>query len=548
MKRRILPILLSAALAFAMPMTAFADTDAAGTEKNVDTSSLTSEADTATHSYEAFQIFTGNYEYDKDHNIRFTNVAYGSDFAAAKSAIDGAFSTLGIAFVDIDKDGTAGNSAADYAATFEKLDTTAKAEAMAKAIFTALKESTGVTVTKDGNRHNISAGEGYYLIVDKTIFDEGEEAYTDRAQLQRVYANGVVAINSKHTTVENWKKVRDINDSVEVENPWGETADYDIGDEVPFQLSATVPSDFADYEEYEYIFHDVQDEALVFDSTSVVVKVDGNVVSSGYEVKTENIGEDTFQVYIADLNDLDGLTANSTITVEYKSTLDGTNIKFGNEISEAYKVPGNPNKMRVTFDNKQGGKGKTPWKIAIVFTFRTTVYKVNSQLQPLNGAEFTLTKYYSKEDTWKTVSVIKASSNNDEITDLFKFDGIDDGRYRIEETVVPAGYNKAPDVTFDVDVVHDTNVDPHQVTKITVTDVDTGEVIGSTDGTLVQVATFDMLPNNSGITETVINQEGAILPSTGGIGTTIFYVIGGVLVVGAVVLLIVRRRMRNEEE
>ena len=59
--------------------------------------------------------------------------------------------------------------------------------------------------------------------------------------------------------------------------------------------------------------------------------------------------------------------------------------------------------------------------------------------------------------------------------------------------------------------------------------------------------TYGLL-NEEEVKTSVINQKGVVLPSTGGIGTTIFYVIGGILVVGAVVLLIVRRRMRNEEE
>ena len=147
----------------------------------------------------------------------------------------------------------------------------------------------------------------------------------------------------------------------------------------------------------------------------------------------------------------------------------------------------------------------------------------------LKGAGFTL---YKKNASGTYVAVSGEIKGNDMTT--FTFSGLDDGDYKLSETTTPAGYNTISDIEFTITAEHEINSDNPALTSLN------GNVSSG-------VITFT--PNTSGgsLTTDVINQKGSTLPSTGGMGTTLFYIIGGVLVVGAAVLLIVKRRMSVEK-
>ena len=119
---------------------------------------------------------------------------------------------------------------------------------------------------------------------------------------------------------------------------------------------------------------------------------------------------------------------------------------------------------------------------------------------------------------------------------IFTFSGLDDGYYRLTETKAPEGYNKLESpIEFTISATHDENSSDPKLTDLT-GNVTSGEatftssLTGETDGSL---------------TTNVVNKSGTQLPSTGGIGTTIFYVVGGILMAGAAVLLITKRRAEN---
>ena len=289
---------------------------------------------------------------------------------------------------------------------------------------------------------------GYYLIKDNGPVGNGE-AYS----LYVVQIVGPTTISPKVGTVISEKKVKDTNDSaVNSTTDWQDSADYDIGDDVPFQLKATIAQDYANYKVYKLTFHDKESTGLTFKPETVVVKIDGTTITSGYEVVTTGLTDgDTFEVRFADLKST-AAKPGSVITVEYSSTLNDQAV-LGST--------GNPNTMHITYSNnpndEQGGEnGKTPDDVVIVFTFKTVVNKVTKnpayveggsepEYIPLKGAGFTL---YKKNASGEYVAV-GSEVKGDEMT-TFEWKGLDDGDYKISETTTPAGYNTIADIEFTI--------------------------------------------------------------------------------------------------
>ena len=529
MKRRILPIPLSAVLAVAMPITSFA------APAKRDLSPAEAQEIANKHDYRAYEILVGNI----NANDELAEIEFGSDWS---TDIENA-----LVDVKIIKAGATPKEVAEAFSTFDSTTAEGIAEAIAKVVpkdggyaVAADKTITGTTLTKDA---------GYYLIVDVTTGLEGDDSvYINRSQLQVVKKGAAVAINAKLEAIQSWKGVKDVNDSTgEADADWQKSADYDIGDEIPFMIAATVPHDIAYYGEYTYVFHDDQSEGLTFKQIDKVT-LDGTPVDEKFYDAVDD-GND-FTVTFADITKIPGIKGNSELVVEYTSTLNDKAV-FGET--------GNPNEFYIEFTNDKGGKGKTPVDIAIVFTFKTTVLKLDGKdKKELKGAEFTLEKLVKgeagQEATWEKTAKQPTMTGNSEVEGesvKFTAEGLDDGIYRLTETKVPNGFNGIAPIYFEVKVTHVYDVDPTKRLTIQVLSLD-GEDLTNADTTIGDLG--DLTPHFTATTSTgaidtsIINQNGVVLPSTGGIGTTIFYVIGGVLVVGAVVLLIVRRRMRNEEE
>ncbi len=548
MKRRILPILLSAALAFAMPITAFADDE---TTQNSETTSegeqtqVTSPDDAAnvTHQYKAYQILT----FEVGADGKYYNSEWGSDATDdVKAAIAGLVTPKDAAGVAIENP-TAQDYAVAIGANFESSTTVGTGAEVLAAAISQKVSGNGLAVTDKKIAGNET---GWYLIVDVTGALQGTEydVYLNRSQLQVFIAGGELNIVDKHSTIEIDKKVVDRNDSTDAAFPspiavdydgWDETADYDIGDSIPFEIIGTLPDDLSYYTTYEYTFNDKQSAGLEFkaDTVHVYLNSTANEIPAANYTVTVSENKHSFQVSFANIKTVTTNAADKII-LQYESVLTGDGVVFGN--------PGNPNEARIEFSNEKGGKGHTPWDIVIVFSFKPIINKVDQNGVALKGATFTLEKLvYDANVDKENWTVLKTQQIVGTDATTFTFDGIDDGYYRITE-IAPANYNAIDPMYFVVEATHDLQ---NKLTKLTVKDLD-GKVLGSSDeaDANVNLGTFDIPESLSSIEADIINQQGTVLPSTGGIGTTIFYVIGGVLVVGAVVLLIVRRRMRNEEE
>lgn len=367
---------------------------------------------------------------------------------------------------------------------------------------------------------------GYYLVKDQDDSVSGQDSYTKF--IWEVVGNDVSAkVKSSVPTSE--KKVKDTNDTEGTKTWWQDSADYDIGDQVSFQLTGTVAQDYNDYKSvYQLVFHDTLSNGLTLDRDSFkVYKNDSNEVLelNQYEV---NITDDKhFTVTIKDVKVLGDDV--SKVRVEYTATLN-ENAVIGSL--------GNPNTMYMEFsnnpNNEQGGdKGQTPEDKVIVFTYKVVINKIDSRRIPLAGAAFKLEKVF-KDGTKKVVKeyTIGSDENNPDKA-KFEFTGLDHGVYILTETVAPDGYNTMHPITFSIAASHDiASADP----KLTYLN---GDLV---DGQIIFTADKD----EGSLTANVVNYKGSELPNTGGMGTTILYAAGVILILAAGAFLVMQKKAENK--
>ena len=479
-------------LAIAMPSVVMAE----------DNYTITITPTTSDHTYEAYSIFAG-----KLSENTLSDITWGDGITeAGKTAL---LADYGVA------------DAAELAEKLSKFaSNSADIKAFAKKASKYLQNPTSAKAV--GNTATINVAKaGYYLIKDKDgSLGENDETYTEF--ILKVVKDQTIAPKSNKPTSE--KKVKDINDSVGTTmSDWQDSADWDIGDKVPFQLKGTVATDYDKYTVYKMTFHDHESEGLTFDKDSVKVYVDGTLITdtTKYEVVTEHLGDNcTFEVRFVDLKKISDVRASSVITVEYESELNEAAV-IGSE--------GNPNEMYMEFSNnpndEQGGEtGKTPVDKVIVFTYKTIVNKVNPEGDPLEGAEFTLEKKVG--DEWVEKAVVKNAEGT-----TFTFTGLDDGSYRLTETKTPSEYNtmNPNPLEFTISATHEeTAVDPKLLTLSG--NVTTGDV------------SFEDNLENGSLTANVVNNKGSELPSTGGMGTTILYAAGVVMILAAGAFLVMQKK------
>ena len=483
-------------LAIAMPSVVMAD----------DNYTITITPTTSDHTYEAYQIYGG-----KLSNDTLSDITWGNGITdACKTALLAEYNVTDAAGLARKLSGFASNSA--------------DVKAFAKKAGKYLQNPTSAKAVDNTATINVAKA-GYYLIKDKdNSLGETDETYTEF--ILKVVKDQTVKPKSNKPTSE--KKVKDINDSTETEmTEWQDSADWDIGDKVPFQLKGTVAADYDKYTVYKMTFHDHESKGLTFDKDSVKVYVDSKQITdpTTYEVVTEHLENNcTFEVRFADLRKISNVHAGSVITVEYESELNKDAV-IGSL--------GNPNEMYMEFSNnpndEQGGEiGKTPVDKVIVFTYKTIINKVNPKGTPLEGAEFKLEKKVG--DKWIEKAVIK----NDKGT-TFTFKGLDDGLYRLTETKTPSEYNtmNPNPLEFEITATHDESDAEPQLLTLT-GDVKTGDV------------SFKSSLENGSLTANVVNHKGAELPSTGGMGTTILYVAGAVMILAAGAFLVMQKKAEDK--
>ena len=377
--------------------------------------------------------------------------------------------------------------------------------------------------TQDASGNYVISGlePGYYLVKDKGPIT-GQDSYTKF--ILQVVGDKTVAVKNK--VPESYKKVKDTNDTTGKTTDWQDSADWDIGDKVPFQLTGTVADDYKEYKAaYQLVFHDTLSPGLTFDRDSVKVYTndsDTPIDADQYTVTYPVTDGHTFDVTIKDVRPLDGTI--KKIRVEYKATLNEHAV-IGSK--------GNPNEMFMEFSNNpnstQGGeKGKTPPDQVIVFTYKAIVNKKDSSNKPLTGAEFTL--YKKVNGKYEKVTKVLATENNGT---TFTFTGLDDGEYKLVETKTPENYNTMDPIEFKIEADHDKISDTPQLNSLT-GNKPTGEVLFKTN-------------KAEGTLETdVINYKGSELPETGGMGTTVLYAAGTLMILAAAAFLVMKKKAESK--
>ena len=512
------------------------------------------EAET-TNSYAAYKIFSGV-------------AKNGSGFGSSAELENIQWSKSGAeAIVDVLKADTRfgeGEANAFYACTTaasvaEVLKGYAAKSAEAIAFAEVIVDNASLFAATTGDAGVISAADdGYYVI-----------AQTSQVGVTTAYILGVydasegADVNVKVSKPTFEKKIADINDSTDTEKgEWQDSADYDIGDKVPYQLKATLPADYDLYNEYMLIFHDTLDSGLTYDADSAKVYVNGEwwgvpVVSTtnddgcGIEFKIDDVKALRFD----DNGTILKIDADDIITVEFTATLnENAVIGSAGNWNEAYlEYSNNPYFTSGTendgIDNdgdgevdEEGEETETTDETAIdkvvAFTYQTVINKVDETGAALEGATFTLEKYNKTTDKWEAKEVVVTDGST------FTFTGLDDGNYRLTETAAPAGYNKLTDpIEFTISAEHTKEADTpalESLNTITADDTETVITLGEYEANVEFV--------NGKIEATIENKSGASLPGTGGIGTTIFYLGGGAMAAIGGVYLISKRRMKKSEE
>lgn len=477
--KRLASLLLALTLVFALAATASADE----TQYKI-------TAPNTSHTYDIYQIFKGEYSDGK-----LNDVQWGSNGTTKSGVVDSSV------LQEIQR------------ATGES------------AILTAVKKyvdlnSTPVGTVTNGNSYD--AVPGYYLIKDKDGTVTGNDAYT-LYLVQVIKEDVTITPKTGIPTVQ--KKVKDTNDSASnTTAAWQDSADYDIGDTIPYQLTATM-GDLSHYNTYYVEFVDTMTNLTYTGITSV--KVGATTLTEDQYTVSWNSGTKMLSIVINNVK-LYGAANGTQVVVEYTATLDN-NATIGSA--------GNPNEVYLKFSNNPNGDGtgQTAPDKNIVFTYKVTVNKVTGSNTPLEGAAFELYKK-NAEGVYKSVGIVGATKDENGVYTIsepkltsFSWVGIDDGDYKLVEVVTPTGYNAIEPIEFTVSATHDELADAPALKTLTGGDLFTGEVATGT------------------LSANIVNKTGTELPETGGMGTTLFYVLGGILAVGAIVLLVTKKRMNSAE-
>lgn len=535
--KKLLAALLAVAMVCAMAIPAFAY-NPGETEEDLNTK----------HEYAAFQIFTGDVKGNNIDDFKISNAKWGesitnpTEFLAqltADSTIGGEFKTNFTpqeAVAVISKWGDSDDNSIAFArCVCNYLYSNGDPKPVIQGLHTG-----GIKVPEPG----------YYLIVDTSPFDEDDFYHAYNSFLLKVTkAEYVFNINYKVVKPTVEKKVYD-NDNNDISSAgnndgWGSSADHAINEKFQFRLIAKLPASkdngraYDYYKKYTVCFNDTLSDGITFDKLDKVeiANVDGGnpqVIDAANYTRTPN-GSQSFKLSIdnvktcaaaAGLNLNDG----ATITVTYTAHL--------NEKAYVNTVGGgtdNKNRVYLEYSNNpriSTSLDHTTTSEVCVYTYQlnNTKHQDSENGPVLEGAGFRL---YSNE-ACNAEDEIKLKMNDDGTYSRdfstegkgvemlsnkdgqFNVKGLDAGTYYLKETKTPDDYSPCPDKKIVISATHNEyNVN---------------------------------LSGESNLNNKIINIKagGITLPSTGGIGTTIFYVVGGGLMVAAIVLLVTKKRMENK--
>jgi LPXTG-motif cell wall-anchored protein len=410
-------------------------------------------------------------------------------------------------------------------------DPATKAE-MSEGLRTALTEwaetaTATATVVSDGSKLTFQNVEYGYYVVTTT---QGETAISVDS------TNPTVTIVDKNSTVP--KELTKTADSTDV----------NIGDTVTYTVTfKTANYDGAGEAAKKVVTYVIEDTLPDFlkdvTVTSIIVDNDGDAATTDDQTNvTAQFNNKKIEIdWYDDVNAKFLYDNGASITIIYTAVVTD---------SAAIDGEGNTNKVTVSWVDEDGttpGEGDKLTEEETIYTYAIAIKKVDDKGTPLANAKFRLPFYVKETPAADDGAYIYAGTTagdglTNEVTTpangLIVIKGVKTGTYSITETEAPAGFNLLTD-SFEV-----TAVKTGSTTTTTTTYLDeNGNVTETETQTKVEVT----LDNISAAVKVVVNKTGAELPSTGGMGTTLFYVIGGLLVACAAVLLVVKKRMKHAE-
>lgn len=388
----------------------------------------------------------------------------------------------------------------------------------------------GYVVWKTGASPANFAAEAMKFAADKGIAYDGQAVaapgtvkFDDLALGYYLVKSDLGALCSLDTTMPNVTiKEKNSESTVEKQVQEDSTGDYgdhndaDIGQTVNFRTTINV----VDGDPKNYVLHDTMSAGLTFDPASVAVTIGERTLAKNtdYTLVTS------------------GLTDGCTFEVQFKDGVlkpnDVVEVAYSAEVNEYAVIggTGNDNKTQLKYGEDKG----TEWDETHTYVWQFDVFKYakkDKEEIPLAGAQFVLYKTVDKKNLYAQAANGKITGWTDdqkyatvfETPDNGKFviAGLDADTYYLEETKAPDGYNRLKE---PVNVVITANIASGKTVTATITYNETAT------GTV-----------------RIENQTGVELPSTGGIGTTVFYVIGGLLMGVAVVLLVTRKKMSTSK-
>lgn len=536
------------------------------------------EVDLIGHKFNAVQLLKAE-EYDSD-TKEYSGLSWGAQIEDNGVALLGALQANDTIKADFEKFVTVATDVTNdtplfTAASFAKVVKTydaAKLKALIAAVKTLQLTGQEINITEGMEAQALNGGIGYYMIDDIT---EGINTKDDVANVTVMFAApGSNIVRIKVDKPSQDKSVQE-NNQYTANDGWNEVSDYNIGDAVPYKIESTIP-DATNFDNYTMKFTDEMSNGLtLYDKWA----------ETATNITPDNVTPANLKIMVGetDITSLSGTTvvkSDHGFTVEFATKTNGAAptwavagadivITFYGVLNQAADcgLDGETNKSRLEFSNNPDdstSKGKTPDDTVITFTYELDVNKIDGQTEEiLPGAQFALKATEGQHANQYAVvnasgiivdwtpnkpaadSAADASGNTALLVSgqdgKFIVKGLDDGIYTLTEIKAPEGYNAIADITLEI--------------KATTTNgSDYTDELEDTPGSALTALSLDVTANgkkttkegvlNTGIMETTVeNNSGATLPETGGIGTTIFYILGAVLVIGAGVVLVTRRRM-----
>ena len=547
--KKMMALLLSVVMMLTMCTVVFAD--------DANTKTLTIKT-VAGHTYKVYQLLTGTAEKENG-SWTLQNVAVGSSVNDTNITADNIIAALK------DKSGAElGNAAYEYVNGG-----------------TAVQEILG-----SGVDMSVEVAQGYYVITDELA--TGGTGSISRYMV--IIAGENQTVTPKTETPDIDKKIIDTDKNKTIDGDYKKTDTAAIGDTIEYEVTGKVPN-YEGYKYYYYVLDDTLSKGLTLDENSFVVTVGRKTLTKGtdyyvYVTKNEN-GTTSFKLAFKNIEEY---TVGDAISVRYNAEV--------NENAEIGTTP-NTNTVKLIFSNNPNQSdrgddgpdkpgipsstvptGKTPDRVTKTYVTELKVIKVDGDGNKLTGAEFTLTgtnltkikfttgasyvgaengtfwrlkdgtyttddpntdgidqtKYEDVNKKYKTETVVTAetvSGENKSViafvdeNGVIQFTGLDAGDYTLTETKTPKDYNTIEPIKFTIKAIQDG-----------ATTTEGGNIAWSSTNKDVNL--------NAGTFEiTVKNFKGTVLPSTGGIGTTIFYIAGAILIIGAGTLLIVKKRRNS---